>query len=427
MKIEKVYSREILDSRGIPTISSTIILENGSKGTADVPSGASTGKTEVLELRDDDLKRYRGRGVLSAINNINNLIAPQIIQKDFLSQESFDQFLIDLDGTELKTNFGGNTILSLSMAFAKATAVSKKLPLFEYFGKLYWREGFKKEYLKLPEPMILIMEGGSHANWVTEIQEFMIIPKREKFPEFSEALRAGAEIYHTMHDVLQERGYTANAGFEGAFAPRELKSNEDALEIILESIEKAGYKIEEEITLALDVAAAEFYNSSEKRYHLKTRDESFNTKEWLEVLSDLVTKFPITLVEDPMDQEDWEGWQMFVNKFGEEKEIVGDDLLTTNVSRIEKARKMNAVNSVLIKPNQIGTITETMRAMRISEEMEYPCIVSHRSGETNDSLIADLVVGSHANKCKFGAPNRGERIVKYNRLLEIENILKDKL
>ena len=420
MRIKEIRAREILDSRGIPTISTTIELDDGSVATGEVPSGSSTGKTEVLELRDNDLKRYRGQGVLDAVSNVNDLIAPKLANKEFLSQESFDQYLIELDGTEFKTNFGGNTILSLSIAFAKASAISKKLPLFEYFGKLYWRESFKKEHLQLPEPLILVMEGGDHANWVTDIQEYMIVPRRKRFPVFAEALRAGCEIYHAIHDVLDEKGYTANAGFEGAYAPNELKSNQEAFDIIIEAIEKAGYKPNKEIYMAVDVAASEFFDTETQTYILKSENKTFTPEEWIDFQTNLFSKYPIHTIEDPMDQEDWDGWKKFVKKLGKTKEIVGDDLLTTNVKRIQRAKECNAVNSVLIKPNQIGTITETMRAMRISEEFNYSCIMSHRSGETNDSMIADLAVGSYAQKCKFGATNRGERIAKYNRLMEIE-------
>ncbi len=420
MRIKQIWSREILDSRGLPTVSTTLQLDDGSTATGKVPSGASTGKTEVLELRDNDLKRYRGQGVLDAVSNVNDLLAPKLVNKEFLSQESFDQYLIDLDGTEFKTNFGGNTILSLSIAFAKASALSKGVPLYEYFGKLYWREGFKKELLELPEPLILVIEGGSHGNWVTDIQEYMIVPRKVKFPTFADALRAGSEIYHTIHDVLKEKGYTANTGFEGAFAPNQLKSNEEAFEIIIEGIEKAGYKVDKEIYLAVDIAAAEFFDTSTKKYILKSEKKTFTEQEWIDYLDKLFSKYPVHIVEDPMDQENWEGWSKITKRLGQSKEIVGDDLLTTNVKRIQKAKEINAVNSVLIKPNQIGTITETMRAMRVSEEFGYSCILSHRSGETNDSTISDLVVGSYAQKCKFGAPNRGERIEKYNRLMEIE-------
>lgn len=420
MKIIDVSTKEILDSKGVPTLSTKIVLDDNSCGIGEVPSGASTGKTEVLELRDNDLKRHRGKGVLNAVSNIESLIRGQIVGQEFLSQESFDQFLIDLDGTELKSNFGGNTILSLSIAFAKATAVSKKLPLYEYFGKLYWREGYKKEKLNMPEPLILMMEGGSHANWVTDIQEFMIVPRMEKFENFSEALRAGCEIFHTMEDILKEKKYTPNTGVEGAYAPREIKSNREALDLVIESIEKAGYKKGEEIYLAVDVAASEFFDTSSGKYVLKSENKSFTNQEWIDFQKKLFKNYPVQIIEDPLDQEDWEGWSKFMKSFGNDAEVVGDDLLTTNTSRIEKARKLNAVNSVLIKPNQIGTVTETMRALRLSEEMEYSSIISHRSGETNDAMISDLAVGTYANKCKFGPTNRGERIAKYNRLLEIE-------
>ncbi len=423
MRIKHIHAREILDSRGNPTIATTIQLETGEVGVGQVPSGASTGKTEVLEVRDNDLKRYRGKGVLSAVDNVNNLIASQILNKEFLSQESFDQFLIDMDGTELKTNFGGNSILSLSMAFAQVAALSKKQPLYEYFAHLYWRESFKKELMQLPEPQILVMEGGSHANWVTDIQEYMIVPRKEKFPKFSEALRVGSEIFHTIEDVLREKSYTPNTGFEGAFAPKEISSNEEAFEIIMEGIEKAGYKPEEEIYLAVDIASSEFYNPKTNTYILKSEDKSFTPEEWVIFQKELFSKYPVHSIEDPMDQEDWDGWKKVMEAMGDQKQIIGDDLLTTNVKRIEKAKDFDAVNSVLIKVNQIGTITETMRAMRMAERANYSSVVSHRSGETNDTTIADLSVGSYATQCKFGATNRGERIAKYNRLLEIEKEL----
>ncbi len=420
MRIKKVLAKEILDSKGSPTISTTIELENRVIGTSSVPSGASTGKTEVLELRDNDLKRYRGKGVLTAVDNVNNLIAAQLVNKEFLSQESFDQFLIDMDGTEFKTNFGGNAILSLSIAFAKASALEKKQPLYEYFGHIYWREAFKKELLTLPEPLILVMEGGSHANWVTDIQEFMIVPKKEKFPLFSEAIRVGSEIFQTLGDVLLEKRYTPNSGLEGGYAPNQIKTNQEALDIICESIEKAGYKLSEEIAIAVDVAASEFYDPSEKKYILRSEQKTFNSKDWIDFQKNLFAKYPVEIIEDPMDQEDWDGWKDFTEEFGKNKKVVGDDLLTTNMGRIEKAKDFDAVNSILIKLNQIGTVTETMRAMRMSEKTNYDSIISHRSGETNDTTIADLAVGSYAKQCKFGAPNRGERIAKYNRLLEIE-------
>jgi len=424
MRVKRIYAREILDSRGLPTISTEIELEDGSVGVGDVPSGSSTGQSEVLELRDNDLKRYRGQGVLSAVNNVNVLIAPKLKNKEFLSQESFDQYLIDLDGTEFKTNFGGNTILSLSVAFAKASALSKKVPLYKYFGKTYWRESFKEKFLQMPEPLILVIEGGDHANWISDIQEYMVVPRRKRFGSFAESLRAGSEIYHTISDVLKERKYTLNTGSEGAYAPSELKSNEEGFEIILEGIEKAGYEVDKEVYIAVDVAASEFFDTNLQKYVLRSQKKVFTQEEWIDYLKKLFSKYPVNIIEDPMNQEDWEGWSKITKRMGQRRKIVGDDLLTTNVKRIRRAKEMNAVNSVLIKPNQIGTITETMRAMRISEEFQYSCILSHRSGEIADSMIADLAVGSYAQKCKFGPTNRGERIVKYNRLMEIEENLK---
>ncbi len=424
MKIKYVQAREILDSRGIPTISTIVQLDDNSTAKGEVPSGASTGKTEVLELRDNDIRRHRGKGVLTAVDNINNLIAPQLIGKNFDSQEDFDKYLIYMDGTEFKTNFGGNTILSLSMAFCRATAISKGIPLYEHFAQIYWGKKFDQKNLKMPEPLILVMEGGQHGNWATDIQEYMIVPRRERFETFERALQAGAEIFHTIHDLLVERKYSAAVGFEGAFSPMQVQSNLEAFEIILEGIEKAGYRPDKEIYLAIDVAASEFYDPTTRKYNLRRENKTVNTTEWIQLQKEWYSKYPIHLVEDPMDQEDWEGWKRIMQEMGNEKEIVGDDLLTTNVNRIEKAIGTKAVNSVLIKLNQIGSITETISAIKVSKKAGFPTVISHRSGETNDDMIADFVVGTASGKSKFGAPHRGERLAKYNRLLEIERFLK---
>ncbi len=423
MKVKYIKAREILDSRGVPTISTIIQLDCRTTAKGEVPSGASTGKTEVLELRDGDIKRHRGKGVLNAIDNINNLIAPKLIGKEFKSQEEFDNYLIDMDGTELKTNFGGNSILSLSMAFCRASAISKKLPLYRYFSELYWGNNFNENLLKLPEPFILVMEGGEHGNWSTDIQEYMIAPRKEKFETMSESLRVGAEIFHAIHDILVEKKYSATVGLEGAFSPIQIKSNLESFDIIMEGIEKAGYKPDEEIYISIDVASSEFYDPTEKKYHLKREIKELNSQEWIDLQKEWYSKYPIQSIEDPMDQEDWEGWINIMNEMGDTKQIVGDDLLTTNVKRIKKAIEGGAVNSVLIKLNQIGTITESLDAIKVSEEAGFTTVISHRSGETNDDMIADLVVGCAAEYCKFGGPNRGERCAKYNRLLEIESFL----
>jgi len=422
MRIKALKAREILDSRGVPTIESRIELSDGSIGTGAVPSGASTGDTEVLELRDGDKSRYSGNGVLKAISFVNNEIANALVSKEFEDLIALDSFLIELDGTLNKSRLGGNSILSVSMAFAKAMAKSLKIELYEYFAEIYWGSNYHSK-LTMPQPQILIMEGGKHGNWATDFQEYMIIPKRDRFSTFKEMLRAGAEIFKSTHDILVHKGYSATVGYEGAFAPIQIKSNLEAFEIILEGIEKAGYKPSEEILLGIDAAASEFYNKDTKNYELRREKKSLTSGEWLMLQKEWFQKFPIWSIEDTLDQEDWQSWQMLVRDMGDKMQIVGDDLLTTNLQRIRKAKELNAVNSVLIKINQIGTLSETISAIKLSEAYGYSAIISHRSGETNDEIIADLVVGTYANQSKFGGPDRGERLAKYNRLLEIEEKL----
>lgn len=423
MTIKKLQAREILDSRGRPTIETYIELADGSTAISAVPSGASTGATEVLELRDGDENRYFGKGVLKAVAVVEGEIANAVIGKDFSTQKELDQALIDLDGTELKTKLGGNSILSVSMAFCRATAKSMGIELYEYFAQMYWGEGYDKSLLQMPQPMILIMEGGVHGSWSTDFQEYMIVPKKDKFPKFSEALRASAETFKVVHDLLNEKGYSTGVGYEGAYSPNQMESNKEAFDIIFEGVEKAGYKLDEEVVMALDIASSEFYDKESKMYDLRKEGRKMESGEWLELQKEWFAQYPIWSIEDNMDQSDWDGWLETMKMFGDKHQIVGDDLLTTNVKRISKAVELGACNSVLIKLNQIGSVTETLDAIKMTEQAGWTAVISHRGGETNDDMIADLVVGTYADQSKFGGPDRGERLAKYNRLLEIETKL----
>lgn len=424
MKIKNIHAREILDSRGIPTISTEIELWSEDKGKGEVPSGASTGTTEVLELRDGDKSRYNGQGVLKAVENVNTIIAEAIKNKDFTSQKEFDDFLIDLDGTDQKSKLGGNAILSCSMAFCRAIANALGLHLYEYFGMIYWDQEYKPESLRLPRPLVLVMEGGKHGDWSTDIQEYMIAPKMDKFDSFNDAFRASTEVFHAIHDVLQEKGYSTGVGFEGAYAPREIQSNKEAFDIIMEGIEKAGYKPGDDFELAIDGAASEFYENERNLYTLHREAKDLTSEEWMKLQEEWYSQYPIFSVEDIFDEEDWSAWKTFTQRNGNKYQVVGDDLLTTNVLRIQKAIDEKSVNSVLIKLNQIGTVSETLDAIRLTVDNGMTAIISHRGGETNDDMIADLSVGTPAQQSKFGGPDRGERLAKYNRLLEIEEILK---
>lgn len=421
MKIKDIKAIEILDSRGVPTVSTEIELLSGDKAKGEVPSGASTGDLEVLELRDGDQNRYHGKGVLKAVENINTLIKENILDKEFESQRDFDNFLKQLDGTENKSKLGGNTILSCSMAFCRAVSQRVGLELYEYIGMIYWDKEYTEDKFKLPRPQILLLEGGKHGNWSTDIQEYMIVPKEDVFPNFKETLRAGSEIFHTIHDILNSKGYSVGVGYEGAFAPKEIQSNKEALDILVEGINKSGYGGKFEI--ALDVASSEFFNKQTKMYELKRENKTVDTNEWFNIQKEWYSQYPIFSVEDPMDQNSWEDWRNFVAQLGSKYQIVGDDLLVTNTKLIQKGIDSKAVNAVLIKLNQIGTVSETLDAIRMTTQNGMQAIVSHRSGETNDSFIADLVVGTDAQQSKFGGPDRGERLAKYNRLLEIENML----
>jgi len=421
MKIKDINAIEILDSRGVPTVSVEIELLSGDKARAEAPSGSSTGSNEALELRDNDPKRFNGKGVLTAVNNVNTIIRDAIIDKEFESQKQFDDFLISLDGTENKSKLGANAILPCSMAFCKAAALRIGLELFEYIGMIYWDKEYSKNKFHMPRPQILMMEGGKHGNWATDIQEYMIVPRLNSFENFSDILKASSEIFYCIEDILNEKGYSTGVGYEGAFAPREIKSNKEALDIIIEGIQKAGYT--EKFDIALDIAASELFNKDTQKYDLKRENKSISTQEWITLQSEWYSQYPVFSIEDSLDENSWKQWSTFTKSFGDKYQIVGDDLLVTNTKLIQKGINEKAMNAVLIKLNQIGTVSETLNAIRMSVDNGMQAIVSHRSGETNDSFIADMVVGTAAQQSKFGAINRGERVVKYNRLLEIEEYL----
>ena len=416
MKITKLRAREILDSRSYPTVEAEIELADGVTAIAAVPSGSSTGASEAFELRDEDPTRFNGKGVLKAVENVDTTIASKVVGTNFKSQKDLDKALIDLDGTDNKSKLGANAILAVSMAFCKAFAESEEMPLYRHFQVMT-----QSDDPETPQMQILIMEGGTHGNWSTDIQEYMIIPRRELFPTVAEGLQAGSEIFWATHDVLLQKGYAANVGFEGAFCPSEIASNSEAFEVILAGIEKAGYTPHEEIMLGIDAAASEFYSGG--IYNLRRESKQLTTDQWIDLQIQWYDKYPIWSIEDTLYEEDWEGWKKLTAMVGNNLQIVGDDLLTTNTERIQQAIDNQAANSVLIKINQIGTITETLDAIKMSDEAGYTTVISHRGGETNDDLIADLVMGTSSWQTKFGGPDRGERLAKYNRMLRIEEEL----
>lgn len=423
MKIKNIHAIEILDSRGIPTISTEVELWSGDKAKGEVPSGASTGENEVLELRDGDMQRYNGKGVHKAVEIVNTIIKDAVVDKEFESQKALDEFLIQLDGTKNKSKLGGNSILSVSMAFCRAVSQRIGLELYEYIGMIYWDKEYSEDKFKLPRPQILLMEGGRHGNWSTDIQEYMIIPKENIFPNFKETLRAGSEIFHSIHNILDEKGYSVGVGYEGAYAPKEIQSNKEALDILVMGIERAGYTPGNQFGIALDIASSEFFNKESKKYELKRENKILDSSEWFNIQKEWYSQYPTYSIEDPMDQNSWEDWSMFVRELGNVYQVVGDDLLTTNTNLIQKGITEKAMNAVLIKLNQIGTVTETLNAIKMTQDNGMKAVISHRSGETNDTFIADLVVATSAQQSKFGGPDRGERLAKYNRLLEIDNIL----
>jgi enolase 1/2/3 len=409
--ISKVVAREILDSRGNPTIEVDVTLSDGAVGRAIVPSGASTGAHEALELRDGDKKRYGGKGVLRAVSNVNEVIAQAVIGQSAFDQIALDKLLVEqLDGTPNKEKLGANAILGTSLAVARACAASVGLPLYKYLGGVYAHI--------LPVPMMNILNGGKHAADSTDLQEFMILPVGA--PTFSEALRWGAEIYHSLKKVLSSKGHSTNVGDEGGFAPN-LAGNEAAVEVIIEAITAAGYQPGEQIMLGIDPAASEFY--SDGKYQLKKEGRALTGAEMVDFYAGWVEKYPIISIEDGLAEDDWDAWQLMVERLGNRIQIVGDDLLVTNTTRIEKALALRACNSLLTKVNQIGSLTETIAAVELAQRNGWTAVISHRSGETEDSTIADLAVGLNAGQIKTGAPARSDRVAKYNQLLRIEQEL----
>ncbi|MCP4402997.1 MAG: phosphopyruvate hydratase [bacterium] len=411
--INEVHAREIIDSRGNPTVEVEVTLDNGVTGRAAVPSGASTGTREALEMRDGDKERFLGKGVLKAVQNVNEEIAEEIIGMDARNQVAIDTTMLELDGTDTKSNLGANSILGVSLAVAKAAAATCGVPLYQYIGGVNAKV--------LPVPMLNILNGGAHADNNVDPQEFMIMPVGA--PSFREALRWSAEIFHNLKSVLKQKGYSTAVGDEGGFAPN-LKSNEEAVEVILEGIQRAGYKPGEEIFLALDPAASEFYDEAKQKYVFKKSDKSEKSaEEMVEFWADWVEKYPIISIEDGMAEQDWAGWKVMTDRLASKVQIVGDDLFVTNTKILQEGIEKGITNSILIKLNQIGSLTETLDAIEMAKRAGFTAVVSHRSGETEDTTIADLVVGTNAGQIKTGSTSRTDRICKYNQLLRIEEEL----
>lgn len=408
--IVEIYAREVLDSRGNPTVEVEVTTENGTVGSAIVPSGASTGVHEAVELRDGDKARYLGKGTLNAVNNVNEKIAEELIGFDVFDQVGIDRALIQIDGTDNKSNLGANAILGVSMAVARAAAMESDTPLYEYIG------GVNAKIL--PVPMMNILNGGEHADNNVDIQEFMVMPAGAC--SFKEALRMGTEVFHNLKTVLKSRGYNTAVGDEGGFAPN-LNSNEEALQTIMEAIEKAGYVPGKDIYLALDVASSEMYENG--KYNFKGEGKVYTSEELINYYSNLVNKYPIISIEDGLSEDDWDGWKLLTEKLGNKVQLVGDDLFVTNYSRLNLGINKGIANSILIKLNQIGTITETLDAIELAKTNGYTCVISHRSGETEDTTIADLAVAVNSGQIKTGSSSRTDRICKYNQLLRIEDRL----
>lgn len=409
-----IRAREVLDSRGNPTIEVEVVTENGIVGRAMVPSGASTGLHEALELRDGDSSRFGGKGVQTAVQNVIDEIAPELIGWPVDCQTEIDNFLIEFDGTKSKEKFGANAILGVSLAVARAAANELGLPLYKYIG------GVNSKVL--PVPMMNILNGGAHADNNVDIQEFMIIPTGAIC--FSEALRMGAEVYHALKIVLKDKGLSSGIGDEGGFAPN-LKSNEEAIQVIIEAIAKAGYKAGQDINLGIDAASTEFFDEKTNRYILKGESKSLTSKEMVEYYEDLVSRYPLISIEDGLAEDDWDGWKILTERLGKKVQLVGDDLFVTNTERLKRGIDENISNSILIKLNQIGTLTETIDAVEMAKEAGYTAVISHRSGETEDSFIADLSVALNVGQIKTGAPARTDRVAKYNQLLRIEEELEE--
>jgi phosphopyruvate hydratase len=412
--IEDVIAREVLDSRGNPTVEVEIHLEDGSMGRAIVPSGASTGVHEALELRDGDKTRYLGKGTLKAVENVNTEIADAIVGYNVFDQVGLDKLLIELDGTYNKGRLGANAILGVSLAAADAAANSLGLPLFQYLGGVNAK--------LLPTPMMNILNGGSHADNTVDFQEFMVMPVGAS--SFTEAVRMGAEVFHSLKAVLKEKGLSTAVGDEGGFAPN-LSSNEEAIKVILEAVKKAGYEPAKDIKLALDVAASEFYDETSRKYKLTGEGKEKTADEMIEYYENLIAKYPVISIEDGLAEDDWEGWAKLTQKLGKKVQLVGDDLFVTNTDRLKKGIEQSVANSILIKVNQIGTVTETLDAIEMAKKAGYTAVVSHRSGESEDVTIADLAVAVNAGQIKTGSLSRTDRIAKYNQLLRIDELLGD--
>ncbi|MDO4700985.1 MAG: phosphopyruvate hydratase [Erysipelotrichaceae bacterium] len=412
--IVDVYAREVIDSRGNPTIEVEVTTESGAFGRAMVPSGASTGEREALELRDGDKSRFLGKGVLKAVENVNTKIGPALLGYDVTDQNGIDSLMIELDGTKDKSNFGANAILGVSMACAIAAADFLQVPLYRYFG------GFNGKVL--PVPMMNVLNGGSHADSTVDFQEYMIMPVGAK--SLAEALRMGAEVFHTLRKVLKAKGYNTNVGDEGGFAPSCKDGNEEPLELIVNAIKEAGYVPGTDLCIAMDVAASEFYNTETKVYELKKSNGGIKTTdEMIEMYAAWIEKYPIISIEDGLGERDWDGWKKLTDRLGSKIQIVGDDLFVTNPSILKEGIEKGIANSILIKVNQIGTLTETFDAIEMAKQAGYTCVVSHRSGETEDTTIADIAVGLNAGQIKTGSMSRTDRIAKYNQLLRIEDEL----
>lgn len=417
MNIKKIHARQILDSRGNPTVECDVTLENGVIARAAVPSGASTGDNEAIELRDGDKLKYLGRGVLKAVDNVNTKISKVIIGMDADQQDKIDQTMLDLDGTENKSHLGANAILSVSLAAAKAAALATGRPLFEYLAGIKQKENYI-----LPLPMMNIINGGKHAGFSTDIQEYMILPVGA--PSFTEALRMGTEVFHHLAKVLSAKGYDTTVGDEGGYAPRFKEGNSEPFELISQAIENAGYSVGRDILLGIDAAASEFFSNG--KYVLKKEGQELSPEGMVDWIESLCQKYPIISLEDCLDQNDWDGWQLLTNRIGKDHQIVGDDLLVTNIKFLDKAINQKAANSILIKPNQIGTLTETIKAVEMAQEFNWNTVMSHRSGETEDTTIAHLAVGLTTAQIKTGSLSRTDRVAKYNELLRIEESLGDK-
>lgn len=417
MKITSLHARQILDSRGNPTVEADVILEDGTLGRAAVPSGASTGSNEAIELRDGDEKKYLGKGVLKAVENVNTTIADALKGKDAADQKGLDKIMLDLDGTHNKSKLGANAILAVSLASAKAEAHAQKLPFFAYVQKL---SGTSK--ISLPLPMMNIINGGQHADFATDIQEFMILPVGAK--SFSEALRMGSEIFHHLAKVLKAKGYATTVGDEGGYAPRVKNGNAEALDLIIQAVTNAGYIPGEDVVFGLDVASSEFMKDG--IYTLKAEKESFSSNQMVEWLGQLVENYPIVSIEDGLSESDWDGWKYLTKLLGNNVQLVGDDLLVTNTKFLEKAIAEKAGNAILVKVNQIGSLTETIEAVHMAQKAEWNSVMSHRSGETEDTTISHLAVGLNTGQIKTGSLSRTDRVAKYNELLRIEEQLGEK-